>query len=828
MAAVARVFLLLISISAAVRPVAAQTAGDAAIAPEGRFLVLPLVINGRFQRELRALFPRGDEPLRFDGKAFVSVAERGLREDLISELTFRYDKDGFLGIDDLQAIGLVARFDMADLALVVEVPIDRLRPQLIDLQPRGVPKGPEPPRQPDGFSAFVNARGTVDFIHETQAAGTGPGSQPIFVNFDGAFNPGPFVIEWAATYDQDRDRPWQRDDISAVFDQPDKAWRTQLGDLSYPTTGFQSFVAAGGITFAKNFDLQPYRVTQPTVRGSFFLKQESKVEVLVNNVVVRTLRLQPGPYDIRDFPLRSGINDAKLRITDATGQVQILNYPTTVDSRQLAAGEHEFAYSLGLPSETVGGLRRYDGGSTSLSLFHRFGLSDSLTVGANLQGTHLQQMAGVEAVWATVLGVFDADLAWSVVDGYAGTPAARLGFRREDQAQPRDWRRTWSLSAEYRGPDFAALGTLAPDNEIAWDLTARVSQQFPGDISVGLGTSHQLRRNGKRDTDGQNIIVSKYFRNGMTASLTLDRQRETGGDAQGSVFVSLNIPLDGGRQRLTVSHDSDGRTSRAQWERTSPHAMGGIDSEVVVERSIDTYDLSGELSYTGARSRAAILHDVTRPRNGADGSLRDRRTSLRLESALVFADGRFGISRPVTEGFALLAPHPALRGYEIGVNPIDGEPVASIDVFGNAVLPELGAYRVADAVIDAPDVPQGLELGPHRYQLLPSYKSGILIEVGTGATVFVLGDLADADGKPVALAAGEIVARDRPQADPILTFTNRSGRFAAEGLRPGRYLLRLYATPDRSVPFEVPEGTFGRYDLGRLERPAAAAGGTGR
>ena len=42
MAAVARVFLLLITMSAAVRPVAAQTAGDAAVAPEGRFLVVPL------------------------------------------------------------------------------------------------------------------------------------------------------------------------------------------------------------------------------------------------------------------------------------------------------------------------------------------------------------------------------------------------------------------------------------------------------------------------------------------------------------------------------------------------------------------------------------------------------------------------------------------------------------------------------------------------------------------------------------------------------------------------------------------------------------------
>lgn len=796
-------------------------------APEaaaGRSLIVPLFINGRFQRELRALIPAAGEALRFEGQAFLAIAERGLKEALMADLAFRQDKGGYLSLDDLKALGMTAEFDVAQLRLVVEVPVDLMRPQLIELQRRTPTTTADPLRQPDAFSAYVNARGAVEYIHEIQSATTGPGSQPVLVNFDGAFNPGSFVLEWAATYDQDRDNRWQRDDVSVVFDQPENAWRTRLGDLSYPTTGFQSFVAAGGITFAKNFDLQPYRVTQPTVRGSFFLKQESKVEVLVNNVVVRTLRLQPGPYDIRDFPLQSGINDAKLRITDPTGQVQIINYPTVVDSTMLAPGEHEFSYSVGFPSATRNGFRRYDGALGALSLFHRYGVGDTLTLGANFQGNHLQQMAGVEGVWAVPLGVFDADLGFSRVDGHAEAMAARLGFRRDDHTQASGWQRVWSLSAEFRSPDFATLGTLAPDNGIAWDFTARVSQHFPGDISVGLGGTYQIGREERRDTDSQNIVVTKAWDSGVSASLHLERQRHSGGDAEGTVFVSLNIPLADNRQRLTATHDSDGRTSRLQWERNSPVAAGGVDAEVAVERAIDTYDLSGELTYTGQRGRATLTHDVTSPRTDGNGDLRDRRSSMRLETSLVYAGGRFGIGRPVSEAFALLAPHPTLQGQEIGINPMEDTHTASIDAWGNAVWPELGAYRQAVAEIDAPEVPQGLEIGPHRYQLLPGYKSGILIEVGTGATVFVLGDVADADGSPVTLAAAEIVSRDKPQAEPILTFTNRAGRFAAEGLRPGKYLLRLYATPDRPIAFEVPEGTVGRFDMGRLTRPAAPDG----
>lgn len=789
-----------------------------------QLLLVPLFVNGRFQRELQALLPTLDKPLTFEGDAFVAVAERGLRDDLLAELRSRIDAGGFLNLTDLTAIGINARFDDSQLRLILDVPPSLLRPQLIELQRHAPLKGADPVLGPDGFSAFVNARSSLDIVHETHATGTAPGPQPLLLNFDGAFNPGPFVVEWVGSYDQGRDRPWHRGDISAVFDEPSNAWRTRLGDLSYPTTGFQSFVAAGGLTFAKNFDLQPYRVTQPTVRGSFFLVQESKVEVLVNNVVVRTFRLQPGPYDIRDFPLSSGINDAKLRITDPTGQVQVLDYPSVVDSSMLAQGEHEFSYSLGLPSTTVDGWRRYDGATAALSVFHRFGFTDQLTLGANFQGNRLQQMAGVEGVWATALGVFDMDLAWSRVDSHGNAMAARVGFRREDRTMSRDWQRVWGLSAEFKGRDFAPLGTLSPDNGTALDLSARVSQQFPYNVSVGLGTSYQIGRRGQRDADSQNVFVSKAWTTGINANLNLDRRRMTTGEVDLTMFLSLDVPLYDGGQKLTTTHDTNSRSTRAQWERRAPTAVGGVDAEVVVERDSDSREVSGELDYRGTRGRATLSHDIARPRNSGDIGIHDRRTTLRLESALVFAKGRFAVGRTVTDSFALLAPHPTLDGQTIGVNPIeDTDYLARIDALGNAVLPELGSYRVSNVTIDAPDVPQGLELGPQRMQVQPTYKSGILIEVGTGATVFVLGRIIDPDGTVVALQAAEIVSLNQKGGEPILTFTNRSGRFAAEGLRPGRYLFRPYATPDRSIVFEIPEGTVGRYDMGKLERPPAPA-----
>ena len=84
------------------------------------------------------------------------------------------------------------------------------------------------------------------------------------------------------------------------------------------------------------------------------------------------------------------------------------------------------------------------------------------------------------------------------------------------------------------------------------------------------------------------------------------------------------------------------------------------------------------------------------------------------------------------------------------------------------------------------------------------------------------GVLETAEGAPVSLQAGEIVSLNEPKMAAIEVFTNRKGKFMAEGLKPGAFELRLFGEAPMTVRFEIPKGKAGLYDIGKLALPAAA------
>jgi outer membrane usher protein len=587
--------------------------------------------------------------------------------------------------------------------------------------------------------------------------------------------------------------------------------RYALGDLSYPTMGFQAFRPMAGFSIARNFSLQPYLVTEPMGQTSFFLKNPSKVDVFVNGQQVQTLQLPAGPQNVRNFLFTSGANDVDLRITDDVGRVETVHMSFFFDTRLLAAGQQEFSYNVGLPSQPAGSGYNYDSAHPTLSLFHHVGLTDELTAGGNFQGNTSWQLLGADAVWAQPFGTLQSDIAFSRADRGGVDYALRLGYRYYDATSA--WGSTWAASAQYQGPSFSTIGTEVV-NLTEWEFSARYSQRWPWRMTGGIGGTFQLSRNGQRDLTGLELFLSKRLGRAASIDLTLDRQELITGQVDYRAMATFMIIFPEDHQSVRASYDTLGEVARSEWQYMAPNPVGGFDGSLGAERTRQDYGFFGTARYVDPRGEIALSHDISDPVSSRDAL--DSRTSLRMGTALVYADGNVALSRPVENSFAIFAANPDFKSMPIMIEPNKDSRLAQIDRVGPAVLPDLTPYIVRRVSVDAPELPLGYELGPGSYVLRPTYKSGTVIHVGEGIFVILTGSLAYSDGKPVSLQAGEVAALGNTPAAPIEFFTNRAGRFSIDGLKAGRYELRIFDEEKSTVQFEVPKGKVGPYDLGRI------------
>jgi outer membrane usher protein len=113
------------------------------------------------------------------------------------------------------------------------------------------------------------------------------------------------------------------------------------------------------------------------------------------------------------------------------------------------------------------------------------------------------------------------------------------------------------------------------------------------------------------------------------------------------------------------------------------------------------------------------------------------------------------------------------------------------------------------------DLPVGYDLGSGDFALKPSLYSGYKLTVGSDATYTVLAQVTR-DGEPLSLISGKFYSLDHPEDEPVQGFTNRSGRLAATGLRPGRYRLELATDPVFTTEIVIPKGDDNLVKLGDI------------
>ena len=828
----------------------------------GRTISMPLPVRDE-GRDLGDVVVRiaPDDTISVPIAALATTLAGALDKPAIARLSGLSAPDGYAGLSLLAQAGIKLGFDPGQLALTLIPTVDQRPEGDISLSRRAPIRASAAATQPALVAGYLNVLAGID--HTWAGGHSGEATSGRF-EFESVFRLWNIVAENDFHYDGLVDTftcptgavcSYQHSDglkrrrSRLVYDMPDSQLRLQLGDADVQGTSLQRTNDVLGFTLEKSpRKLKPGEDIRPIGRSSLRLERPSDVEVLVNGAVVQKLRLRAGTYNLSDLPLGTGANDVELRITDDTGALSTRAYTTFFDGNLLGAGKSEWSVSAGLPSYYRDDARAYRSEDFVATGFYRQGLTDQVTGEAHVQADKQIVMGGA--------GVF-AMLPWGLVgvQGAMSTSATGQGFAVNvdyDRSNTvgifsryTGLREHLHVGAEYRSSDFrtpgeyivTATGVVYPDQPYSLRLSASYLVPLPDNLTASLSGRYQFADSSgvqltpytvQGDRYGLDLTLSKPLTPLTTGSLSVGYSNETtrpgltSASERGDFRVMARLYV---RPTMNTTLSSSYDSLNRETQVSGYHAIGqGLDRwETAINIQNDARDgrstAGAHASYYGNRFEARVAHDGSmddRQPNLKGSLATNQRTSITVGAAIAFADGAMAIGAPIRgHGFAIVEAHDSLAGKTVTVGPDDYVQARS-DLLGPALVTDLPAYSTRTLPVDAEDLPLGYSLGQGAFETVAPYRGGYRITVGSDYSVTAFGTLLKPSGEPLTLISGVAYQTGRPEKQ-VAVFTNSSGRFGADGLAPGTWIIDM-ATEGAPMRYAIliPPQTDGLFRAGTL------------
>ncbi len=802
-------------------------------APEGRrrdinpynrdvAMTAPLAYNRRILGEVPVMLTK-DDRLLADSEGFRALISPLLTEAARLELAQVLAGKSEFEPGALKPAGIEVEYDPAQLSLQV-VRIEAFKRLPEDLFRGGRAEAPE--QAPEAFSAYLNGDLAVD-----RRKSVGKVETPsIFLN--GAVRYRNLVFESDITGQEDNSTGDYRIDrryARLVYDEPEDYRRWYLGDLDPEIRGSQGYVELGGLGVARQ--KRRFEAFRSNVLGGsrlLVLDDTAIVRVSRNGVFVREFRLDPGQYDLRNVPLDTGSNDVQVEIQERSGRRQQFNYSAYLDAIDLEPGDYEYGAYLGFRNVGAFGSPRYDSGDAAFTGYWRKAFLNRPSLGLGFQASsEVQTLTGQSQFILAKGSRLQVDGSASHSDQAGSGFALAVGF--DHSVDSGDKGANWTLVAEYISENFAMLGSERGGNQTSLSISAGYSRRFSADWSATLsGAYHKSRAQDFNDSYSVSASTSYRISPQWSGQLGVE-YRELGSPslfgrkADGFGVNAALIWTPRYNQRGEARYDSARNSGSLRFQQSSENRVGSFGYGLNTFFDDGPGSISGQVDYTANRFDVSLSHTLL---GSSFSRLTDEEvTTLRVGSAIAFAGGHVAIGRRINDSFAVVFPHESLRagGVIVGQNLEGGRYTARSGALGPALSNQLTAYVNQSVRYDARQAPPGYDVGDGVMRVRPSYRSGYAIQVGSAAFVSALGHLVGVDGKPIALASGRVRSLDDPKAAPEPFFTNSAGRFAIQGLEPGkRYRVELFDGPSRGFEFMPPKDSTGLVDLKVVTAPQFA------
>lgn len=616
------------------------------------------------------------------------------------------------------------------------------------------------------------------------------------------FRAGDFLLLSDSSYTHRKDEGGQfvRLMSSITYDRREGMERAIFGDFFGTSGPFGSTVNMGGISYSKNYNINPYFIKYPEIGFSGLAPLASDVEVYRNGVLIQKMKVPPGGFDLRDIPTYVGAGDVEIVLKDPFGREQRIKLPYYFSDTLLKKGLHDYSYNVGFLREDFGTeSNRYR--DLSFLGFHRYGINDFLTTGAKAEASkHLFNFGLTSTLlvpWR--LGIVDTSVTWSDSRGRNGGAGTISYLYQGGEGSG------LSLNLLLRGfsRNYCDLSIATGSERTKYEYSAGAGyfSDLLGSFSVGYSaaikyvganTKNLLASYTRRITDHSNIAASfkrdlknrttefgvafnYYFKNQITASAIYDKTEDT---TRERVQVLKNLPLGeglGGRAFLERSH-------------TGPDTFYNYDVEAQYNARYGQYGV--EFSETNK----AELYSVS------------------AAGAITFVGDSLYLTRPVQDSFAVVKVGD-LKGVRVSLS---NQEIGRTDASGKVLVPNLSSYYENPISVNDKDIPIEYTITEVMKYVSPPLRSGSYIDFGATKIQGFTGNLKvkiEGEVKPVEF----VEFRLRADGKELISPTGKGGEFYLENIKPGRYKGEVkYLEKAYSFDLTIPKSEEVVVELGEI------------
>ena len=801
---------------------------SATLNPTGRVLSLhtPLSLNGSMLGGLLTTIGI-DDSISFSTEALLSLLAQHVSAPTLEKIGDASEA-GVITLTALTDEGIKTEFDLSTLAVSMVAPASQLGRTDLILRPQyniNVDVS-----EPTALSGSLNARVLASRTDDASAQVT---QNRLITTLDGSLKMGGPVLSFGlSAEDNDSSTTASRAKLSRTYtrldiDIPDKETRLTFGDIDIAGSTLFGSSAAIGFSVGRDFAFSPNRNIRPTGQREFSLARPSTVTVMSDGTRIQSFRLVAGNYNLSDLPLAEGSNNFQLLVEDDTGLVDEIDFSTFFTSNLLAPGELDYTFSTGFLASSLDGLIDYDTDNPALGLSLRYGATSTITLSHALLASDSVAM-------------FDSE--WLVATPY-GSLGSFVGFsQRRDSGEGKGWSFgsrfdhlriadvvTLSVGGDVRSSDFdqalQAIEDVVDDPAAvgrAYSAYISASSTLPGSVQFNAVASATRQSDGEASSTVTATASRRArFVNGLFWSLRARHEKSDAATENNSLAISLNYQIDRSHRISSLFNFEDRSAEVGISRQHKVGLVGGYEAELSTSIADEQQrSASVILGYTGNRYAIDIGHS-SQINSGEEEGLTDNqvdRSSVRINTAIVFAGRSAAFSRAVGNSFAIVDRHPTLGSRVLRLSPSEDGEVANSDWLGKAVIPDLGKYRTRTLTYTIDDLPLGYDLGDGAFYITPPLGAGYKLQVGSAEVMTVVGVLIDSATKePVTLIAGKAVPLTSSNKEPVIFFTNRTGKFALSGVAAGDYRLELDTTPAKMHVLTIPESTDTLFRAGTIE-----------